>query len=633
MKIKHIFIIVLISLMALGFLSQQNSKKMSIEKITYLEMENMVKEIATEKKNEEKAEKKEKKEAKTINDLFNAPVVYPYIYEEVGKVRLVTEKIIFEANLDHRESSGFDKKYDIEYLYQEKGSFFASFMKFALIGLGIYIVFSIFRGKESSITRVGKINKKTKKDDEKDKTKSILLKDVGGLSKETKEQLELLIQMVKNRSIAYEIGVEPDNGYLFHGPPGTGKTLTAKAIANELDIHFIPVSGAEFVEMFVGVGASRVRDLFDEARKHAPSVIFIDELDTIAKKRSNHPGSNDERESTLNQILVEMDGINKDEDIIVIGATNRLDMLDPAIIRDGRFDYKIYMGLPDLKGRKEIVHIHSKNKKLSKELAEKLDRVAEITTGFSGAEIKGLFNKAARKAVSKGKKEIEMEDIHDAYDVILLGNEGNAIPDEKTKERIAYHEAGHALIGVLTNKDSVRKVTIIPRGQAGGYVANIRKDFELLTKSQVIDKISMTLAGGVAENLILGEHSIGVQGDVEQAKNMIEYMVENGLLDKFTITFGDKAKTEEKNKIFQEAYNNCIKMVKENMNQLEKIKNALMEKETLEGEEVVQLVYGNEEIKQEIKAPESKLEEFTREIKEKGKELANKWLKKPKKTT
>lgn len=418
---------------------------------------------------------------------------------------------------------------------------------------------------------------------------SISLADVGGIQGEMKEEIMQTLSILKNKQHAINMGIKPPKGILLYGPPGTGKTLLAQAIAREIGATFFSTSGSAFNEMFVGVGASRVRTLFQNARKHTPAVVFIDEVDALAGKRKQHGG--EESEKTLTELLVQLDGGYSNDGILFIAATNRKDMLDDAFLRPGRIDFSFQVPLPDTKGRKEIIDIHTKNRKLSNDVYSSLEHLAESTSGFSGADLHSLFETASRRAVRNGQEVITKEDIDFALDRTILGSTTRALQERDTKMRVAIHEAGHALVSAVTKPGSIRKATIIPRGQALGYVAPIPKEMHLSTTSDMLDQVAMILAGGVAERLILGEHSIGVSGDVQQAKQILEQMVDTGLLDDgFTLTFNKVDKEEKMQELFQKALQKSEKLLIAYKKQHELLVEALLKKETLEGAEIQSIV-------------------------------------------
>ncbi|WP_409298475.1 AAA family ATPase [Peribacillus sp. SCS-26] len=418
---------------------------------------------------------------------------------------------------------------------------------------------------------------------------SITISDVGGLPKEMKEEILQTLSIVKDPEKSAKVGIKPPKGILLYGPPGTGKTLLAQAMAREIGASFYSASGASFNEMFVGVGASRVRSLFQTARKQSPAVIFIDEVDALAAKRKQHGG--EESEKTLTELLVQLDGGHQNDGILFIAATNRKDMLDEAFLRPGRIDFSFEVPLPDTSGRRDIIEIHAKGKKLSDDVAASLDILAESTSGFSGAELSSLFEMASRRAVRNGSESIQKSDLDFALDRTILGSTSRDLKDADTKRRVAIHETGHALISSLTKPGSVRKATIIPRGQALGYVAPLQKEMHLATASDLMDQVKMILAGGVSERLFLGEHSIGVGGDVQQAKKIIEQMVDLGVLQEgFTLSFSKEDKEEKMKELFYEALAETEMLIDTHRLQFDALVNALLKKETLEGWEVDMIV-------------------------------------------
>lgn len=418
---------------------------------------------------------------------------------------------------------------------------------------------------------------------------SITLKDVGGLGEEMKEEILQTLSTLKEPERAAKLGIKPPKGILLYGPPGTGKTLLAQAIARELNAEFFSASGSAFNELFVGVGASRVRSLFQAARKQGPAIIFIDEVDALAGKRKAHGG--EEAEKTLTELLVQLDGGHSNEGILFIAATNRKDMLDEAFLRPGRIDFSFHVPLPDTKGRREIINIHSKGKSLAKDVYASLDELAESTSGFSGAELQSLFETASRRAVQSGQDMIQKHDLDYALDRTILGSTSRTLQDYDTKRRVAIHEAGHAIVASLTKPGSVRKATIIPRGEALGFVAPIPKELHLSTTSDLLERVAMVLAGGVAERMFLGEHSIGVSGDVQQAKHIIEQMVDTGMLqDGFTLTFNKQDQETKMQELFAKGIEKAEVLIKGNQSQYHQLVKALLKKETLEGSEIEEIV-------------------------------------------
>ncbi|MFP7295900.1 AAA family ATPase [Neobacillus niacini] len=431
---------------------------------------------------------------------------------------------------------------------------------------------------------------------------AISLEDVGGIGEEMKEEILQTLSTLKEPERAIKMGIKPPKGILLYGPPGTGKTLLAQAIARELNAAFFSASGSAFNELFVGVGASRVRSLFQTARKQGPAVIFIDEVDALAGRRKAHGG--EEAEKTLTELLVQLDGGHSNDGILFIAATNRKDMLDEAFLRPGRIDFTFQVPLPDTKGRREIIDIHTKGKALSGEVLESLDELAESTSGFSGAELQSLFETASRRAVRNGQDVLTKGDLDYALDRTILGSTSRSLQDYETKRRVAIHEAGHAIVASLTKPGSVRKATIIPRGEALGYVAPIPKELHLSTTSDLLDRIAMVLAGGVAERMHLGEHSIGVSGDVQQAKKIIEQMVDTGMLQGgFTLTFNKQDKEIKMQELFDKGIEKAENLIKSHQHQYQLLVDRLLKKETLEGYEVEEIVRGKtSEVNDDISA-------------------------------
>lgn len=429
-------------------------------------------------------------------------------------------------------------------------------------------------------------------------------------AEEEKDELKEIVEFLKNPRKFIELGARIPKGVLLVGPPGTGKTLLAKAVAGEADVPFFSISGSDFVEMFVGVGASRVRDLFDQAKKNSPCIVFIDEIDAVGRHRgAGLGGGHDEREQTLNQLLVEMDGFAINEGIIVLAATNRPDILDPALLRPGRFDRRIVVGVPDVKGREEIIKVHSRGKPLSKDVDLKV--LAKRTPGFTGADIENMMNEAAILAARKDSKEIGMAEIEEAITRVLAGPEKKSrIITDKDKRLVAYHEAGHAVVAkMLPNADPVHQISIIPRGQAGGYTLTLPKeDKNYVSRSELMDEITMLLGGRVAEHLVLQDISTGASNDLKRASQIARKMVtEYGMSEELgPISYNeheevflgrDYAQTRnyseevasridaEIKKIIQEAYNKAERLLTENMNRLHRVAEALLEKEKLEADE------------------------------------------------
>lgn len=449
--------------------------------------------------------------------------------------------------------------------------------------------------------------------DPKDKKKRVTFSDVAGAT-EAKEELKEIVEFLKHPKKFLSIGAKIPKGVLLLGPPGTGKTLMAKAVAGEAGVPFFNISGSEFVEMFVGVGASRVRDLFKQAKKNAPSIVFIDEIDAVGRHRgAGLGGGHDEREQTLNQILVEMDGFETETNVIVISATNRPDVLDPALLRPGRFDRRVVLDLPDINEREEILKIHTKNKPLEE---VNLKTIAQRTPGFSGADLANLVNEAAILAARRGKKIIGMSELTEAIEKVILGPERKSkMISEKEKKIIAYHEAGHALIASsLPNADPVQKVSIISRGQVGGYTFAVpTEDKRLYSKAYFADELATLLGGYVSEQINFKDVTTGASNDLERATRMARNLVTRyGMSNLGPRTFGKKEEliflgkeiSEEKDysertaedidkevsRFITEARETAEKIIKEKKNVLEKIVKVLLEKETIEKEEFENLI-------------------------------------------
>lgn len=445
----------------------------------------------------------------------------------------------------------------------------------------------------------------------------VRFKDVAGCDEE-KEEVREIIDYLKNPKQFTDMGARIPKGLLMVGPPGTGKTLLAKAVAGEADVPFFSISGSDFVEMFVGTGASRVRDMFKKAQQAAPCIVFIDEIDAVGRQRgAGMGGGNDEREQTLNQLLVEMDGMGENKGIVIIAATNRPDVLDPALLRSGRFDRQITVNLPDKKGREAILRVHARNKKLAKDIS--LENLAQRTPGFSGADLENVLNEGAILAVRDHRKMITMDDLDEAIDRVMMGPAKKSKKyNEDDKRLVSYHEAGHAVIGIkLEDADMVQKVTIIPRGDAGGYnLMTPREEKYFHRKREYMAQITGLLGGRVAEELVFGEISAGAVNDIEKitkiAKNMVRVF---GMSSLGPIQYADPQGNvflgrdynngnnysagvaaeidKEVRKIVDECYADCKRILSENRDLLDLIANSLFEEETLTKEQINNLVeYG-----------------------------------------
>ncbi len=441
------------------------------------------------------------------------------------------------------------------------------------------------------------------------KTK-VTFKDVAGIDEE-KEELAEIVDFLKSPKKFTDMGARIPKGVLLVGHPGTGKTLLAKAVAGEAGVPFFIISGSDFVEMFVGVGASRVRDLFEQAKKNAPCIIFIDEIDAVGRQRgAGLGGGHDEREQTLNQLLVEMDGFSANEGVIVLAATNRPDVLDKALLRAGRFDRQIVVGSPDVKAREEILKVHARKKKLADDVD--LTTIARNTAGFVGADLENILNEAALLTARRNKTEIGMEEIEDAMVKVTMGPEKKSrVISEKEKKLVAFHEAGHAVASkFLPTQDDVHQISIIPRGMAGGYTMyRPSEDRQFMSKSEMEEQIISLLGGRVAEALVLGDVSTGASNDIERASKIARSMVTKyGMSERLgAITFGSGQEevflgrdfTQQKNfseetsglideevkRIIDTAYQRTVDILNENMEKLHKVAGVLLEKEKIDGEE------------------------------------------------
>lgn len=476
----------------------------------------------------------------------------------------------------------------------------------------IFVLFWVFflqqsqGGGGSRVMSFGKSRAKVMTDDK----KKVTFEDVAGADEE-KEDLKEIVEFLKSPKKFIELGARIPKGVLLVGPPGTGKTLLAKAVSGEAGVPFFSISGSDFVEMFVGVGASRVRDLFDQAKKNSPCIVFIDEIDAVGRHRgAGLGGGHDEREQTLNQLLVEMDGFGINEGVIILAATNRPDILDPALLRPGRFDRRVFVGLPDIKGREEILKVHSRGKPLGADV--KLDDLAKITPGFTGADLENLLNEAALLAARNNRKQISMIDIKEAIFKVMMGPEKKSrVMSENDKKITAYHEAGHAITArIVSTTDKVERVSIIPAGMAGGYTAfRPEEDIAYRTRSQLIETIIKALGGKAAEEVVFGEITTGAYSDLKQvnsiARNMITkygmseklgnmiFASENdevflgrdfGHAKNYSEELAAEIDKEIKN-IIDSSYEKALNILRENLAKLHKVAEVLLDKEKIEGAE------------------------------------------------
>lgn len=483
----------------------------------------------------------------------------------------------------------------------------------------IFVLFWVFFLQQSQggggnrVMSFGKSRAKMTIDDK----RKVTFNDVAGADEE-KEELKEIVEFLKHSKKFLELGARIPKGVLLVGPPGTGKTLLAKAVSGEAGVPFFSISGSDFVEMFVGVGASRVRDLFDQAKKNAPCIIFIDEIDAVGRHRgAGLGGGHDEREQTLNQLLVEMDGFGVNEGVIILAATNRPDILDPALLRPGRFDRRVVVGLPDIKGREEILKVHAKGKPLAEDV--RLDELAKSTPGFTGADLENLLNEAALLAARNNKTVITMSEIKEAVFKVVMGPEKKSrVMSEKEKRLTAYHEAGHAIaVKAVSTTDKVDRISIIPSGMAGGFTAHKpEEDKNYHTKSHLLERIIVSLGGRAAEEIVLGEISTGAYSDLKQANGIARSMITKyGMSDKLSnLIFGNENDEVFIGRDFAQARNyseeiaaeidrevkniidSCYQKIKniltENINKLHTVANVLIEKEKIEGHEFEEL-YAN----------------------------------------
>ena len=491
-------------------------------------------------------------------------------------------------------------------------TFFTSIIPFIIIFILFFFLMNQAQGGGSRVMNFGKSKAKLYNEDK----KKVRFKDVAGADEEKQELVEV-VEFLKDPRKYAELGARIPKGVLLVGPPGTGKTLLARAIAGEAGVPFFSISGSDFVEMFVGVGASRVRDLFETAKKNAPCIIFIDEIDAVGRQRgAGLGGGHDEREQTLNQLLVEMDGFGGNEGIIMIAATNRADILDPALLRPGRFDRQIRVDRPDVVGREAVLKVHARNKPFEEHV--NLKAIAQRTPGFSGADLENLLNEAALVAARRDKKKIDMTDIDEATDRVIAGPaKKSRVISEKERNIVAFHEAGHTVIGlILDEAEIVQKVTIVPRGQAGGYAVMLPKeDRYFMTKPELLDKIVGLLGGRVSEEIVFGEVSTGASNDFQRATGIARRMVtEFGMSDKLgPLQFGQQQGSQvflgrdfnndqnysdaiayeidlEIQRIVKECYEKARRVLTENRDKLDIIAKTLLEVETLDAEQIKHLV-------------------------------------------
>lgn len=597
-----IFFLILVSLFSRGF---NNSKEITVNKlINYIE-DNDVKTVTRQGNSVIITTKKNEETFKTyLPDDFAKNFYNDYIKEKVesGNIELQARPV------------------------QDNSKIWNTVINILFFVFTLFIAWYLFigqmqKGGGSNVANFGKNRAKLYKE-----SSNVNFDDVAGL-KEEKEELQEIVDFLKNPKKYIEIGARIPKGVLLVGPPGTGKTYLSKAVAGEAKVPFFSISGSDFVEMYVGVGASRVRDLFKDAKKNSPCIIFIDEIDAVGRKRgAGLGGGHDEREQTLNQLLVEMDGFGKNEGIIVMAATNRPDILDPAILRPGRFDRRVYIGIPDVREREAILKVHTKNKKLAPDV--NLEDIAKSTTGFTPADLENLTNEAALLAAREDKTLITSKIFDEATIKVVAGPEKkSAVVIEKERVLTAYHETGHAIVSrLLPDTDPVHMITIVPRGRAGGFTSFLpEEDRSYTTKNEMKHEIITLLGGRCAEHLVLNDISTGASNDIERATKVARAMItQYGMSDKLGPIMYDfdsdevfvgkefgKAKhysdrvayeiDEEMRKIIKEAFDKALKLLEDNIDLLHKLAKVLLEKETIRAEEFENIFneYSNQKIKEE----------------------------------
>ena len=573
---------------------------------------------------------------------------YNKVYELIDEYN--TKYALTEEDADGNKVIQYDKdgkqlmqegRVYIEYNEEwESESFISSIMPYLSIILVVVLGIFLFRSMSGNSKGFGFGKSKARLV----VSSNVRFKDVAGADEE-KQELQEVVEFLKNPARFTEIGARIPKGVLLVGSPGTGKTLLAKAVAGESKVPFFSISGSDFVELYVGVGASRVRDLFDNAKANAPCIVFIDEIDAVGRQRgAGMGGGNDEREQTLNQLLVEMDGFESNSGIIVLAATNRADVLDPALTRPGRFDRQIYVHLPDVKGREEIIKVHAKNKKMADDVD--FQRIARLTSGLAGADIENVLNEAALLCARDGRYKITMVDIQEGLNKALMGpKKKSRVIKEEDKIITAIHEAGHAILAQsLPNCDNVQEISIIPRGQAGGYTLTFDdEDRTHMTKKKLLDTIAMMLGGRSAEQIMLDDITTGASNDIERATKVARKMVaEWGMSDNIgLISFGDGNEVfigrdyqktvpysddlankidKEVKSVVDNAHKQALEILKQKRDVIEKVRDILLEKETIYKEEF-EMLYNGASV-EEVKAAIDKKEEEKRAIQEKAKKEA-----------
>ena len=597
---KHLFIAFVILLIVSGFFSLYSDKE--LDQIETISLSELVRQINQEQVQEIIVSQDILKIKLINNDLIKArKETEASLTQSLNSYGVNTEKLA-QVDILIKEPSGWE-------LWL--GGLMPLLFPFAVIGIFIWMISRGVKKTNLQAMTFGKsIARVIKPEKNKNgKKKGITFRDVAGL-KEAKEELQEVVEFLKNPKKFTCLGAKIPKGVLLVGPPGCGKTMLARAVANEAEVAFFNISGSEFVEMFVGVGASRVRDLFGQAKKHSPAIIFIDELDAIGRARSTMGlGGHDEREQTLNQILVEMDGFEADTGIIVLAASNRPDVIDTALLRPGRFDRRVTLNLPDIKEREAILKTHAKGKPLEKKV--NLKNIAERTPGFSGADLANLVNEAAILTARRNKKKISLQELRESIEKVLLGPERKSHVMSKHEKKItAYHEAGHALTAhALPKIDPIQKVSIISRGHAGGYTMKApTKDKFLKSKSEFLSEISVLLGGHIAEKLIFKELTTGAVSDLQEATRLARKMVtEYGMSDLGPIQYKTQEESDQHGFVFpvqnrysektaskidqeikgmiDKAQYKAKQILMQNQEKLEKLAKILITKETIEKEE------------------------------------------------